>query len=135
MLSKKLSCILLIDDSFDDNTYHKLIISRLNIAERIDSVSDGEEALDYLQHATSPPALIFLDINMPRMNGWEFLEEYEKLPAPMKSRIVMMMLTTSADPDEKQRASKIPTLSGFKTKPLTKEMLTDILQKHFRDHF
>jgi CheY-like chemotaxis protein len=133
-LKKKLSCILLIDDDYDDNVFHKIIIQKMDIAETIDEANDGVEALEHLKARSAPPELIFLDINMPRMNGWEFLERYKDMPAKQKAKTVIMMLSTSANPDEIKKAQQIEEVSGFKTKPLSKEMLTEIMQQYFGDY-
>jgi len=134
ILKKKLSCILLIDDDFDDNVFNKIIIRKMDITETVDEASDGVEALEHLKARSTPPELIFLDINMPRMNGWEFLERYKDLDPKQKAKTIIVMLTTSANPDEIKKAQEIEEVSGFKTKPLSKEMLTGILQEFFRDH-
>jgi len=134
ILKKKLSCILLIDDDFDDNVFNKIIIRKMDITETVDEASDGVEALEHLKARSTPPELIFLDINMPRMNGWEFLERYKDLDPKQKAKTIIVMLTTSANPDEIKKAQEIEEVSGFKTKPLSKEMLTGILQQFFRDH-
>ena len=134
IVKKKLSCILLVDDDYEDNVFHKLIISRMNIAESIEEANDGIEALDYLKKSKAPPELIFLDINMPRMNGWEFLEEYKDLDAEQKAKTIIMMLSTSSNPDEIRKAREIAEVSGFKTKPLSKEMMVEILEDFFSEH-
>ena len=134
IVKKKLSCILLVDDDYEDNVFHKLIISRMNITESIEEVNDGIEALDYLKKSKTPPELIFLDINMPRMNGWEFLEEYKDLGAEQKAKTIIMMLSTSSNPDEIKKAREIAEVSGFKTKPLSKEMMVEILENFFSEH-
>jgi len=134
ILKKKLSCILLIDDDFDDNVFNKIIIRKMDITETVDEASDGVEALEHLKARSTPPELILLDINMPRMNGWEFLEQYKDLDPKQKAKTIIVMLTTSANPDEIKKAQEIEEVSGFKTKPLSKEMLTGILQQFFRDH-
>jgi len=134
ILKKKLSCILLIDDDFDDNVFNKIIIRKMDITETVAEASDGVEALEHLKARSTPPELIFLDINMPRMNGWEFLEQYKDLDPKQKAKTIIVMLTTSANPDEIKKAQEIEEVSGFKTKPLSKEMLTGILQEFFRDH-
>ena len=75
-MRKKLECILLIDDDDEDNFYHKIVIERMNITKRIEVAYNGLEALEFLQKESQIiPELIFLDINMPKMNGWEFLEK------------------------------------------------------------
>jgi CheY-like chemotaxis protein len=76
------------------------------------------------------PDLIFLDINMPGMNGWEFLDEYNKIMDPTKNSLVVTMLTTSDNPDDKARAKDWKFVSDFITKPLTKEMMEKILAAH-----
>ena len=134
IVKKKLSCILLVDDDYEDNVFHRLIISRMQIAESVEEANDGLEALDYLKKRQVPPELIFLDINMPRMNGWEFLEEYKDLDSEKKAKTIIMMLSTSSNPDEIKKAQEIAEVSGFKTKPLSKEMLVEILEGFFREH-
>jgi CheY-like chemotaxis protein len=134
-MKKKLNCILLVDDNSHDNIYHKIILKEMNVANRIDVVLNGVEALIYLKRENQlPPELIFLDINMPRMNGWEFLEEYKHLDAKQKARVVIMILTTSANPDDIKKAREIKEVTGFETKPLTVEMMNGILHQHFQDY-
>lgn len=134
-MKQKLKCILLVDDDPDDNMYHRIIIEEMNIAENIEVVFNGLEAINYLKKENrNPPELIFLDINMPRMNGWEFLEQYKHLDEKQKARVVIVILTTSANPDHIKKAQQIKEVTGFETKPLTKEMLTDILNEHFKDY-
>ena len=130
-LKQKLSSILLVDDDYDDNLYHKIVIKKMEITESIDEVNNGLEALEYITAREIPPELIFLDINMPKMNGWEFLERYKDLDASQKAKTVIMMLSTSANPDEIQKAKEIEEVSGFQTKPLTPESMTEILMEHF----
>ena len=128
---KKLNCILLVDDNDADNEYHQIVIERMSITESIRVVENGEEALAFLTKESEPvPELIFLDINMPRMNGWEFLEEYKKLGLG-KQQIIILMLTTSANPADVARARMIEEVTGFETKPLTPTMLTKILKDYF----
>jgi CheY-like chemotaxis protein len=130
-MMKKLNCVMLIDDNEDDNFYHKMIIREVDLAKNVEVAETGFEALDLLKKGTHIPELIFLDINMPAMNGWEFLEEYKKLKAEQKAQIVIIMLTTSLNPADKKRAEKIPEIDGFETKPLSAEMLERIFKKFF----
>ena len=121
---------MLIDDNSDDNFYHQRVIKKNNLADTVIAMTDAVEALDYLKGLDptySRPELIFLDINMPGMNGWEFLEEYKLLP--FKTNIVI--LTTSENPDDKAKALTLGVVSDFRTKPISKEMIELILKKHF----
>ena len=93
------------------------------------------EALEYIKlkpnNEENRIDIIFLDINMPGMNGWEFLEEYNKLDKELQGSIIVVMLTTSDSPDDKAKAMKRGFASDFKTKPLTKEMMDEIIEKYF----
>ncbi len=134
-MKKKLRQILLIDDSEADNYIHKDILEKKGITEKIVVKYKAEDALEYLTTLENDeyphPELIFLDINMPGMNGWEFLEEYEKLELSQKGEIVVTMLTTSVSPDDKEKAEKNNKLSRFESKPLTGKNIDDIMEKHF----
>ncbi len=133
-MRKKLNSILLIDDDIDDNYYHQIIIEEMDIVNKIDTAMNGIEALDYLKKENqTPPDLIFLDLNMPKMNGWEFLNEYKQLSEVQKAKVLIVILTTSANPDDIKRAKDIHEVMGFETKPLSKELLTKILQEKFPD--
>src|SRR5580704_1681933 len=121
-MKRKLDCILLVDDNSDDNFFHQIIIKKMDVVNRIDVVINGVEALAYLKRENqTPPELIFLDINMPKMNGWEFLEQYKDLDVKQKARVVIMILTTSANPDDIKKAREIEAVTGFETKPLTEK--------------
>lgn len=133
-MKKKLNCILLIDDDHEDNRFHQIVIEEMNIAEKIEFALNGLEALNYLSSQEQIPELIFLDINMPKMNGWEFLEQYCKMGVSQKARVVIMMLTTSLNPADLEKAKKIAEISGFETKPLTQEMLQGVLNTHFKEY-
>ena len=131
-MNTKLNCIMLIDDDADDNFFHQLVIDEMNITEHVEVALNGLEALDYLKSEKQPrPDLVFLDINMPKMNGWEFLEEHNKLPEEQKANVIVIMLTTSSNPEDKKRAEHYADATAFNSKPLTKEMLTQILERYF----
>ena len=121
-MKKKLNCILLVDDDESCNEFHQLIIEKTACTEKVEVAYDGEEALAFLKSSINgvhpEPDIIFLDINMPGMNGWEFLEEYKKLEGEIKSKIVVM-LTTSLNPNDKTRAEKTGCVDEFRSKFLS----------------
>jgi CheY-like chemotaxis protein len=141
-MKSKLNSVLLIDDDEPTNFYTQLIVEESGCTNHITVAQGGQEALDYLagssaqSDASCPkPDLIFLDINMPAMDGWEFLDNYRKLSKERHSEVIVVMLTTSLNPDDRQKAYSIPEISGFESKPLTEEKLDRILREHFSRHF
>ncbi len=134
---KKLKNVLLIDDSESDNFYHARKIQKMGITDNIHMCFSGEEALEYLKSELDgihpQPTLIFLDINMPGMNGWEFLEEYEKLELAQQGEIVLTMLSNSIDERDRVRAQEFKSVHGFYSKPLNEDYLTSILDTYFKN--
>jgi CheY-like chemotaxis protein len=128
-MKEKLNCILLIDDDEPTNFLNRMTLEQIDCARYIKVVQSGQEALNFLMQTT--PDLIFLDINMPAMDGWEFLEKYRQLPSAQKASIVMIMLTTSLNPDDEQKALSIPEVNGFENKPLKADRLKEILEAYF----
>ncbi|HMB64896.1 MAG TPA: response regulator [Eudoraea sp.] len=137
-MKQKLQCILLVDDDPATNFLHKMIMKRAGCAEKIVCVENGLRALEYLQtpeHGNHPqPDLILLDINMPGMTGWEFLDRYKDLEAACRGVKVILMLTTQLDPADMEKARNIAEIDGFMHKPMTVEMLNELLRKHFEEY-
>lgn len=136
---KSINCILLIDDNPADNRFHEIRIRKADICKHIRITTSGPEALDYIRKSGDPNQsesfpkadLIFLDINMPGMNGFEFLEEYKKLDQKFKSKMVIVMLTNSLNPDDQKRALATKEVSEFQNKPLSVKTLQDTVEKYF----
>jgi CheY-like chemotaxis protein len=137
-MMKKAKCILLIDDDEATNFIHQRVIKKASFAEKVIVAKNGAEALEILNSKEDDflpqPDVIFLDINMPVMDGWQFLQEYQKLHDDSKGKVILVMLTTSLNPDDKDRASSIPVVNGFKNKPLSESMLQAILDEYFADN-
>lgn len=134
---QKLSCVLLVDDDQTTNYLNQLLLRRLKVTEQVLVAGNGREALVLLaEHchelgAPGCPVLILLDVNMPVMNGFEFLAAYAQLPAAQRQAAVVVMLTTSLHPQDVERARQLD-VAGFLNKPLTSKNLSEILEKHFQ---
>ncbi len=139
-MRQKLNCIMLIDDDEPTNFLSSMLIEEAECTKRIQVAQSGLKALEYLKTNrivaeegidVGKPDLIFLDINMPAMNGWEFLENYKKLKKEQQSKMVIIMLTTSLNPEDRAKAADINEISGFEIKPLTTEIIDRVLTKYF----
>jgi CheY-like chemotaxis protein len=118
----------------DDNVYQfttTRTIETHKLAKKILIFSDGEEAIkflvDNLGNSETLPDIIFLDINMPIMDGWQFLEEYVMLKPKIGKKITIYMISSSVDPADLERAKKISEISDYIIKPINPEMLKEII--------
>ena len=124
---KPIERIILIDDNEMDNVYHQVILQRVGFAGELLTFESGTEALRYLRSDDlNLPTLIFLDINMPGMDGFEFAEQATPLLAD-KPTTTIMMLTSSGSESDRLRASSIAIIKGFLTKPLTEVTISQML--------
>lgn len=117
---------LLIDDNFIDNYVTRKILETGNFAEQIIVCQSGEEALEFIRTKKIQPDVIFLDIRMPLMDGFEFLEEYDKLDDEQKSRPKIFMLSSSLDPVDYKLSGQNKHITQFIHKPLTYKVLESI---------
>lgn len=123
--------ILLIDDNEVDNFIHERAIRKLNCCEAIFSFQLAEDAISFLEDAAEiSKQLIFIDINMPKINGWDFLETLTAIFSKDKSDTTIILLSTSLNPDDAIKAQNHPLVSDFKNKPLTPEMMKEILKEY-----
>ena len=134
-MNHKIRTVLLIDDSEFDNLFHERILRKSELVENIIVQTSGEEALEYLKENKRlnlrSPDIIFLDINMPGMNGWEFIEQYQLLEETTKSKVVLVMLTTSDNPKDISKAKEYSAITDYKIKPLSKPVLEEVIDRYF----
>ncbi len=139
-MKQKLNCILLIDDDEATNYFSNFIIEEAECAVHVKTKQTAKSALNYLadsghlnqrQNTLPFPDLIFLDINMPAMDGWEFLEHYKMMENNFPNKPTIIMLSTSLNPDDKVKALGIQAVADFQNKPITVEMINTILEKYF----
>jgi CheY-like chemotaxis protein len=129
----KISHILLIDDDKTTNFLNQLLLENLGVTDQVLVAENGQEALTLLESRSEigqGPALILLDINMPVMNGFEFLEAYQQLTSAHEHTVVIVMLTTSLGARDMSRLEQLP-VQGFLHKPLRPEMVHTLLKQHF----
>jgi CheY-like chemotaxis protein len=113
--------IMLIDDYESDLLFTRLILERCDQRYEVVEYDSAQEALQYLQsHPEHGISVILLDINMPGMDGFEFLQAYEMLPATKQAEAVVVMLTSSPDPRDRARAESFRSVRGYITKPIDK---------------
>jgi CheY-like chemotaxis protein len=124
-MNKKLPLIGIIDD---DKIYQFLltrIINRNNLAQRIITFGDGEEAIQYLEDHKADnekiPDVIFLDAHMPIMDGWTFIAEYAHIKTEFKKNVAVFMLSSSVNPLDIERAGRISEISNYIVKPIKLE--------------
>ncbi|MCM4165646.1 MULTISPECIES: response regulator [unclassified Arenibacter] len=124
----------------DDDIYRFTMIKTLRslkLTNKIKVFSDGEEALDFmldnLHNDKELPDVIFLDIDMPIMDGFEFMEEYVKLKPKLGKKITIYMVSSSVDPVDIDRAKKISEITDYIIKPITQDQLTYIIQEFVGD--
>jgi CheY-like chemotaxis protein len=126
--------VLVIDDNVTDRYIAKRIIQKFNFCEELVLKESALKAIEYLlslqNRSDQLPQFIFLDIRMPEMDGFEFLEEFAKFPESIKSNCIILMLSTSLNPNDHKIAEVNPFVYSFLTKPIEKSYL-ELLEKEF----
>lgn len=137
---RKLEGILLIDDDETNNFLNQRFFKRVGITARVKVISKAQEAFNYLYNITQEdfdaadpeyirPDLILLDVNMPVMDGFEFLDLYQKLNEDFRNEVVLSLLSTSTHPADMKKAKEHGL--EFLTKPLTPEKFFPLVSKYF----
>lgn len=128
MAEKRYNSVLLIDDSEIDNLYNKGIIEKNGFCKTITTNTNARTALEEIKNtpAESLPDVIFLDIMMPEMDGFSFLEEFSKLSSDIQKTCKIILLSSSDSFKDLNRANKNPLVRKFLNKPLTEKMVEAI---------
>lgn len=126
--------ILLVDDDKITNFVNEKLIHSLGIASEIKTCYSGLCAIEYIkdlfQENKTGPNLVLLDINMPIMNGFEFLNELELLPGTFSESIKIIMLSSTLDEEDRSQALKFKNVVDFLNKPLSLDKLKEIIEKY-----
>lgn len=130
MADKKYRNVMLIDDNEIDNLINQKMIEAAVIAENIYTHTSAKSAIEFLRNVESLdvadkvlPDIIFLDIDMPLMDGFQFLDEFEKLGNGVKKKSKIVMLTSSINPQDSARSKKYASVKQYLNKPLTHESI------------
>ena len=130
MATFKYKSLLLIDDSYIDNLINRKILDNANFAESITVIESPKEDFNYIRdlylEGKELPEVIFLDLRMPLMNGFEFLKALMDLPDLGPDKIRIYVLTSSLDPEDIKRVKENHLVTRFISKPLTSQILQDI---------
>ena len=125
------SKVLLIDDDSMTNYLHKRVISNAGMASSIIVSTNGKEGIEELLKIEDADldnikskVIVFLDINMPVMDGWTFLEVFKEIKNKLNFEIKIFVLSSSINPDDKARAEKNSFVTKYINKPLNKESIS-----------
>lgn len=131
--ASKYKTVMLIDDNEIDNLINQKMIEACSTADKILTHTGAKAAIESLKNLEKLggsqsllPEVIFLDIDMPLMDGFQFLEEFDKLSGDVKEHCRIVMLTSSMNPQDLTRAKKSPYVRKYINKPLSADTLTKL---------
>jgi len=130
MKNSQIPLIVLIDDNPVTNFFNRIAIEKSKIAKKIVAFSQAQEALDYINPKKSvhtSPDYIFLDLHMPAMNGWDFLEKYNGLKTSHQCSVIILH-DNGLLPKEQKKLNAYSFVKSLHKKALTKDMVLQICQ-------
>lgn len=133
-MTKLAKQFIIVDDDHFSNLLSKIVLGKLFGEVEVKDFLVPELALDYIKaefeyNQSSEKTTLFLDINMPTLSGWEFLNLFDKLSEAVKNNFQIYMLSSSIDPADIQRAKQNPLVIDFIEKPLNKGVLMQLFGK------
>ena len=128
-MNENLKFVLVDDDEISNMIYSMVIEDALGGAD-IQSFTEPEEGLAHIQNIKGP-TILFLDINMPTLTCWEFLEQYEKFSEDIKARVKIFILSSSIDYCDRDKAAANKYVQGFLSKPLQSDTVISIVNENF----
>lgn len=122
------TCVVLIEDDQAMNYYHQRLFVKQDFADEVLSYHSAKEALNGIKSLQQVTLLyIFLDLNMPQMDGWQFIEELEKLKFDSNTQIKLFVLSSSVNPNDMMKAKQNSAVTDYLSKPLSIETITNII--------
>jgi len=131
---KVLKNVMLVDDDYATNYLHQLFLEESERVENIMVAKSADEALSILKDGLATeniPEIIFLDINLPAKNGWEFIDEYSEIVGEASKNSKVIMLSTSENPRDMEKSKEYKLIKEYRIKPLSVPIINEIVDKYF----
>ena len=126
--------VMLVDDDYATNYLHQLFLEESGRVENILIAKSADEALALLKEGMEKkeiPEIIFLDINLPAKNGWEFIDEYSEIVGENQSESKVIMLSTSENPRDMEKSKQYKLIKEYRIKPLSVPIINEVVDKYF----
>jgi len=126
--------VMLVDDDYATNYLHQLFLEESERVENVLVAKSADEALAILKAGMDTdqiPEIIFLDINLPAKNGWEFIDEYSEIVGEASKNSKVIMLSTSENPRDMEKSKEYKLIKEYRIKPLSVPIINEIVDKYF----